>query len=107
MPEVDLSHVVLPDDLQRALISRVESGQFPSQEALVEEALRSFLIERPAEEAPERDRATEPQHERLPGPFIEDEWVFGPGDIPRRSGREVDCLFLRDAKRRPDRYPGE
>ena len=61
MPEVDLSHVVLPDDLQRALISKVESGQFPSQEALVEEALRSFLIQDPAQETPERDRATEPR----------------------------------------------
>jgi Arc/MetJ-type ribon-helix-helix transcriptional regulator len=107
MPEVDLSHVVLPDDLQRALISKVESGQFPSQEALVEEALRSFLIERPAREDAEKGRATEPQPERLPSPFILDEWAFGPGDIPRRSGREVDCVFLRGEKRRPDRHPGE
>jgi Arc/MetJ-type ribon-helix-helix transcriptional regulator len=107
MPGVDLSNVVLPDDLQQALISRVESGQFASQGALIEEALRSFLIEKPAQEAPERDRATEPQPRRLPSPFILDEWAFGPGDIPRRPGREVDCVFLRGEKRRPDRYPGE
>jgi hypothetical protein len=43
MPEVDLSRVVLPDDLQRALISKVESGQFPSQEALVDPAGASVV----------------------------------------------------------------
>ncbi len=107
MPGVDLSDVVLPDDLQRALISKVESGQFPSQGAVIEEALRLFLIEEPAQEASESDRTTEPQPERLPSPFILDEWVFGPGDIPRRPAREVDCVFLRGEKRRPDRYPGE
>jgi Arc/MetJ-type ribon-helix-helix transcriptional regulator len=107
MPGVDLSDVVLPDDLQRALISKVESGQFPSKGAVIEQALRSFLIEEPAREGAERDRATEPQAKRLPSPFILDEWDFGPGDIPRRPGREVECVFLRGEKRRPDRYPGE
>jgi Arc/MetJ-type ribon-helix-helix transcriptional regulator len=107
MPGVDLSNVVLPDDLQQALISRVESGQFASHEALIEEALRSFLIEKPAQEAPERERATEPQPERLPSPFILDEWVFGPGDIPRSGGQKVRCRFLRDETRWPDRFPGE
>ena len=107
MPGVDLSDVVLPDDLQRALISKVESGQFPSKGAVIEKALRSFLIGEPAEEAPEEDRATEPRPKREPSPFILDEWAFGPGDIPRRPGREVDCVFLRGEKRRPDRYPGE
>jgi Arc/MetJ-type ribon-helix-helix transcriptional regulator len=107
MPEVDLSHVVLPDDLQRVLISKVDSGQFPSQEAVVEEALRSFLVEGPARDAPGRDRATEPRPERLPSPFILDEWVFGPGDIPRSGGRRVRCRFLHDTTRWPDRFPGE
>jgi Arc/MetJ-type ribon-helix-helix transcriptional regulator len=106
MPGVDLSDVVLPDDLQRALISKVESGQFPSKGAIIERALRSFLIEEHAREAPEGDRATKAQLERLPGPFIEDEGDFGPGDIPR-SGQKVACRFLRDATRWPDRFPGE
>ena len=87
MPGSDFSNVVLPDDLQRALIGKVESGQFPSQEALIEEALRSFLIEETAQEAPVKDRAIRPQPKRLPGPFIEDEGDFGPGDIPR-SGQK-------------------
>ena len=68
MPGVDLSDVVLPDDLQRALISKVESGQFPSKGALIEEALRSFLVEEPAREAPEKDRLTEPES-KPPEPF--------------------------------------
>lgn len=107
MPVLDLSDVVLPDDLQRALISKVESGQFPSHAALVEAALRRFLIEKPAREDPEWSRATEPQPECLPGRFILDDWAFGPGDIPRGPGRSVGCIFLRDEKRWPDRFPGE
>jgi hypothetical protein len=107
MPGVDLSNFVLPDDLQQALISRVESGQFASQEALIEEALRWFLIEEPTQETPEKDRATEPRPRREPGPFILDEWAFGPGDIPRGPSRTVGCVFLRDKKRWPDRFPGE
>jgi Arc/MetJ-type ribon-helix-helix transcriptional regulator len=107
MPGVDLSDVVLPDDLQRALISKVESGQFPSKGALIEQALRSFLVKEPAQESPEEDRATEPQPKRLPSPFILDDWVFGPGDIPRSGGQKVRCRFLRDETRLPDRFPGE
>ena len=105
MPGVDLSDVVLPDDLQRALISKVEGGQFPSKGALIEEALRSFLIEETGQEAPEKGRAIEPQPKRLPGPFIEDEGDFGPGDFPR-SGQKIACRFL-DSTRWPDRFPGE
>jgi Arc/MetJ-type ribon-helix-helix transcriptional regulator len=107
MPGVDLSDVVLPDDLQRALISKVESGQYPSKGAVIEQALRTLLIEKPTQETSETDRATEPRPKREPSPFILDEWAFGPGDIPRRPGREVDCVFLRGEKRRPDCYPGE
>ena len=107
MPGVDLSDVILPDDLQRALISRMESGQFASQEALIEEALRSFLIGKPAQESPEEDRATEPQPGRRPSPFILDEGTFGPGDIPRSGGQKVRCRFLPEEQRWPDRFPGE
>lgn len=104
---IDLSHITLPDEIQRLLRSRVESGQFPSQEALIEAALRSFLAVEPARKVPEIDHGTEPQPKRLPSPFIRDGSTFGPGDIPRRPGREVDSVFLRGEKRRPDRYPGE
>lgn len=106
MPGVDLSDVVLPDDLQRVLISKVESGPFPSKTAIIEKALRSLLIEEPTREAPEKDRATEPRPRREPGPFIEDEAEFGSREIPR-VGRKVACRFVRDGTRWPDRFPGE
>ena len=107
MPGMDHSDVVLPDDLERALTSRVESGQFPSRSAVVEAALRVFLAESTGQEAPQNEPATESRAERLPSPFILDEWVHGPGDIPRRPGRDVGCVFLHGEKRLPDRYPGE
>jgi Arc/MetJ-type ribon-helix-helix transcriptional regulator len=107
MPGVDLSDVVLPDDLQRALISKVESGQFPSKGAVIEKALRSFLIEESTRKAPEEDRATEPRPMREPSPFILDEWAFGPGDIPRSGGQKIRCRFVQDGTRWPDRFPGE
>jgi hypothetical protein len=105
-PAVDLSTIILPDDIRRLLVNKVKSGQFPTQEALVEEALRSFLIEKPDQEDSENSRATKLQEERPPGPFIEDEGVFGPGDFPR-SGQKVACRFLRGVTRWPDRFPGE
>ena len=107
MPGVDLSDVVLPDDLQRALISKVESGQFPSKGAIIEEALRSFLVEEPAREAPEKDRAAEPRPERLPGPFILDEWRLRTGGHPSVvAGGSVAASFVTQ-RGWPDRFPGE
>jgi Arc/MetJ-type ribon-helix-helix transcriptional regulator len=61
---VDLSDVVLPEDHQQALISEVESGQFPSEAAMIEKALRSLLAEERAREAPDDDRAAEPRPKR-------------------------------------------
>lgn len=107
MPGSDLSDVVLPDDLQRALISKVESGEFPSKGAMIEKALRTLLAEERAREAPDEDRAAESRPKREPSPFILDEWAFGPGDIPRGPSRSVGCVFLWDEKRWPDRFPGE
>ena len=46
------ANIALSDDLQRLLKRKVESGQFPSAEAVVEEALRSYLIEEPDKEHP-------------------------------------------------------
>ena len=86
MPGVDLSDVVLPDDLQRALISKVESGQFPSKGALIEKALRSFLIEEPAQEAPEEDRSTEPQPSACRVPSS---WMSGSSDRGTSLGPAV------------------
>ena len=45
-------NVALTDDLQRLLRKKVEDGQFPNEEAVVQQALRSFLVEDPAEGSP-------------------------------------------------------
>ena len=38
-----MMNIALTDDLQRLLRKKVENGQFPNEEAVVEEALRLFL----------------------------------------------------------------
>jgi len=101
-----LPGIALSDDLQRLIRRKVESGRFPSQEAVIEKALRLFLIEESADEHRQASLATEVQTERLPGPFIEDQMVVAPGDLPR-TGREIDCLYLRDATRDPALFPGD
>jgi len=53
--------IALTDDLQRLLRKKVENGQFPNEEAVVEEALRLFLIEEPDNGQPPTSSATEPQ----------------------------------------------
>jgi hypothetical protein len=40
-------NIALTDDLQRLLRKKVENGQFPNEEAVVEEALRLFLTPQP------------------------------------------------------------
>src|SRR5438046_2502599 len=49
------------DDLQRLLRKKVETGQFPNEEAVVEEALRRFLIEEPHHGQTPVSSATEPE----------------------------------------------
>jgi Arc/MetJ-type ribon-helix-helix transcriptional regulator len=41
----------LPDDLETSVRAKVQSGQFPSADALVAQAVRSFLHEPPARPA--------------------------------------------------------
>src|SRR5262245_22454846 len=40
-----MMNIALTDDLQRLLRKKVENGQFPNEQAVVEQALRLFLIE--------------------------------------------------------------
>jgi len=96
----------LTDDLQRLLRKKVENGQFPSEEAVVKEALRQFLIEKPFQGASRTSAATEILEERLPGPFTEDQTMLAPVELPR-PGQEIACFFIRDASRQPDLFPGE
>jgi hypothetical protein len=98
--------IALTDDLQRLLRKRVEDGLFASEEAAIETALKVFLIEGPNKEHAQAILVTEPQKGRLPGPFVEDEAVCAPGDLPR-SGQHVTCRFLHDVTRQPDIFPGE
>ena len=107
MTQLNLSSITLPDELHRALIHKVESGEFPSREAVIAEALRSFLVEEPDREVAVEDRVTGSQPGYSPGPFILDELPYGLGDIPRSGGEKIRCRFLHDATRWPDRFPGE
>ena len=56
-----MMNIALTDDLQRLLRKKVENGQFPNEEAVVEEALRLFLIEEPDNGQPPMSSATEPE----------------------------------------------
>ncbi|MGA2700127.1 MAG: hypothetical protein ABSH35_03385 [Isosphaeraceae bacterium] len=99
-------NVALTDDLERLLRKMVEDGQFPNEEAVVQQALRSFLVEDPAQGSPQKSFATEIQEERLPGPFIVDDTALGAFVLPR-DGREVTSSTLLEPMRLPDRFPGE
>ncbi len=98
-------NVALTDDLQRLLRKKVEDGQFPNEEAVVQQALRSFLVEDPAEGSPQKSCATESQKERLPGPFIEDDADRGAFELPR-DGQAVTSSTLLKPMRMPDLFPG-
>ena len=84
----------------------VEDGQFPNEEAVVQQALRSFLVEDPVQGSPQKSFATEIQDKRLPGSFIEDDTALGAFELPRH-GREVTSFTLLEPMRLPDRFPGE
>jgi Arc/MetJ-type ribon-helix-helix transcriptional regulator len=53
-------NIALTDDLQRLLRKKVENGQFPNEQAVVEEALRHFLIEETDQRQVLMSSATEP-----------------------------------------------
>lgn len=98
--------VSLSRDLQDSVRRRVESGQFPSEEAVVEEALRAFLVDDPAAPGPRRTATASRSDTRAPGPFIAEEPGLNPGDIPR-SGDVIGCSRPSDETRRPDLFPAE
>src|SRR5262245_22596996 len=56
-------NIALTDDLQRLLRKKVENGQFPNEQAVVEQALRLFLIEEPDQGQAPMSPATEPEAE--------------------------------------------
>src|SRR5260370_26468672 len=80
-------NIVLTDDLQRLLRKKVETGQFPNEEAVVTGALKRFLNQEPSRGRPQPGTAAETLEERLPGPFIDDETALAPVELPRSSRR--------------------
>jgi Arc/MetJ-type ribon-helix-helix transcriptional regulator len=58
-----MMNIALTDDLQRLLRKKVENGQFPNEEAVVEQALRRFLTEEPNQGPPPTSPATESEKE--------------------------------------------
>jgi Arc/MetJ-type ribon-helix-helix transcriptional regulator len=98
-------NIALTDDLRRLLRKKVENGQFPDEAAVVREALRTYLTGDP-QGRPQTGAVAQPQDQRTPGPFIEDEMVLPPMTLPR-PGSEVAGPCLDDATRLPDRFPGE
>jgi len=99
-------NIALTDDLQRLLRRKVENGEFPNEEAVVEEALKCFLIQEPSHGRPQTSSLTEILEARLPGPLIEDETALAPVELPR-AGRDIACSYLQDATRQPNLFPGE
>jgi Arc/MetJ-type ribon-helix-helix transcriptional regulator len=99
-------NIALRDDLQQLLRSKVENGQFPSEEAVVQEALRRFLVDGGLEGSFRSGLAAEPVEDRAPGPFIEDRTALPPIDLPRDS-HEIGCSYFPNATREPNTFPGE
>jgi len=62
-----MMNIALTDDLQRLLRKKVENGQFPNEEAVIEQALRRFLIEEPDQGQPSMSSATEAEKENDEG----------------------------------------
>jgi Arc/MetJ-type ribon-helix-helix transcriptional regulator len=58
-----MMNIALTDDLQRLLREKVENGQFPNEQAVVEQALRSFLIEQPKKGQAPMSPASKPEKE--------------------------------------------
>ncbi len=56
-----MMNIALTDDLERLLRKKVESGQFPNEQAVVEQALRLFLIDGSDPAQPPMSSATEPE----------------------------------------------
>lgn len=101
-----MMNIALTNDLQQRLREKVDNGEFPSEEAVVEEALKCFLIQEPSAERPQASSPREIPDERLPGPFFEDMTALAPVELPR-LGREIARSSLHDTTRQPTLFPGE
>lgn len=95
--------VTLENDLKSWVEQKVQSGEFPTEQAVVEAALRQFR-------SSDRDggTATMPaqQRSRAPGPFLPDDALGAPCDLPR-PGRARSVGVRSGSSRLPDLFPGE
>jgi Arc/MetJ-type ribon-helix-helix transcriptional regulator len=64
-----IMNIALTEDLQRPLRRKVENGQFSNEQAVVEEALRVFLIEESKSGPPLTSSATEPEEDEEVKPW--------------------------------------
>jgi hypothetical protein len=97
--------VSLTDELIKDLVQKkVASGAFPSEQAVIDAALRQFLLQTdlntPVGDVPK------PPEVRLPGAFFEDQAVCAPIDL-LRPGPVFACIYIQDEIRFPDLFPGE
>ena len=76
-------NITLTDDLQRLLRKHVETGRFPDEEAVVHEALMRFLGSELLQGRPQAGPPVEVLESRSPSPFLEDEAILTPVDLPR------------------------
>lgn len=91
-------NVTLTHDLEQRLRSKVESGQFVSEEAVVKEALERFLADELPTQTSNSSIEAKAVEERLPGPFIEDDAMLPPTSLPRDS-REIGSPELGNGTR--------
>ena len=64
-----MMNIALTDDLQRLLRKKVENGQFPNEQAVVEQALRLFLIEEPDQGQAPMSSASETENDEEARPW--------------------------------------
>ena len=101
-----MMNIALTDDLQQLLRKRVDNGEFPTEEAVVEEALKSFLNQQPSQEHRATGTLTVLLEERFPGQLLEDVMVLAPLELPR-PGPQASRSCLPDTAREPNLFPGE
>ena len=99
-------NVALTADLERLLRKKVEDGQFPDEEAVVQEALRSFLVKDATQTFHRETSVGHTMNERIPGPFLEDDIDIGTFEVPRICPEAASFARLNPV-RLPDRFPGE
>jgi Arc/MetJ-type ribon-helix-helix transcriptional regulator len=99
-------NIALTDDLQQLLRKKVETGQFPDEEAVVHEALKRFLSSELSQGRPQAGSPAEVREGRSPGPFLEDEAIPVPVELPR-PGQHVAGPTIPVVTRQPTLLPSE